>query len=81
MTERTIMASLFKAQCLALLDTVERSGVSFVVTKRGRPVARLVPLDESIGTRSTDRSVRLLEPDDGAYFSTGERWHVESPEA
>ena len=71
---RTVRASTFKAQCLALLDQVERTHVEIVVTKRGRPVARLVPLDRTNGRRSTDNSVTLLAEDDEAYFSTGERW-------
>jgi prevent-host-death family protein len=40
---RTIAAGEFKAKCLALMDEVERTGQPLVITKRGRPVARLVP--------------------------------------
>jgi len=71
---QTVRASTFKAQCLALLDQVERTRVEIVVTKRGRPVARVVPLDRPGTGRSTDHSVTLLAEDDEAYFSTGERW-------
>ena len=39
-----VAAGVFKATCLALLDAVETRGTTFVVTKRGRAVARLVPL-------------------------------------
>jgi prevent-host-death family protein len=42
---RLIKASEFKAKCLALLDEVERSGDTLVITKNGRPVARVVPLE------------------------------------
>jgi prevent-host-death family protein len=42
----TIAAGVFKAECLAILDRVARERASIVVTKRGRPVARVVPLDE-----------------------------------
>jgi len=42
--EKRIPAGEFKAKCLGLLDEVEARGRSFVVTKRGRPVARVVPL-------------------------------------
>lgn len=42
----TIAAGRFKATCLALLDEVARSGRSYVVTKRGRPVARISPVRE-----------------------------------
>lgn len=42
--EKTVPAGEFKAKCLALLDQVEANGRIFVITKRGRPVARVVPL-------------------------------------
>jgi prevent-host-death family protein len=39
-----ISAAEFKATCLDLMDEVERTGASVVVTKRGRAVARLAPV-------------------------------------
>lgn len=42
---RTIAAGEFKAKCLKLLDEVQRTGEELVVTKRGRPVARVVPTE------------------------------------
>ncbi len=42
-TARSIPAGEFKAKCLALLDDVAETGREVVVTKRGRPVARVVP--------------------------------------
>jgi len=41
--ERSVAAAAFKARCLALLDRVAETGEPLVVTKRGRPVARVVP--------------------------------------
>jgi prevent-host-death family protein len=38
-------AAEFKARCLKLMDRVRESGVEYVVTKHGRPVAKLVPFD------------------------------------
>lgn len=70
-SETTIKASEFKATCLALLDDVARTRRTIVVTKRGRPVAKLVPLDEAAPTRG---SVRLLADEDDAYLSTGAAW-------
>ncbi len=42
--DRIVPAAEFKAKCLALFDAVETQGHTFVVTKRGRPVARVIPL-------------------------------------
>ena len=40
---RMIKASEFKAKCLALLDEIERTGDTLVITKKGKPVAEVVP--------------------------------------
>ena len=44
-----IAAGEFKAKCLALLDEVAITGRELIVTKRGRPVAKLVPLKKTEG--------------------------------
>ncbi len=36
-------AGQFKAQCLAIMDEVSRSGEPVLITKHGKPVAKLVP--------------------------------------
>ena len=43
MVMKTLQASKFKAQCLALLDEVARTGEPVLVTKHGRPLAELRP--------------------------------------
>jgi prevent-host-death family protein len=45
MNEREIPAGEFKAQCLALLDEVAHTGTEIIVTKRGKPVAKVVPIE------------------------------------
>lgn len=40
---RTVKASEFKAKCLALLDEVEQTGNRLTITKKGKPVADIVP--------------------------------------
>lgn len=41
----TIAAGVFKARCLELMDEVARTREEIIVTKHGRPVAKLVPLN------------------------------------
>lgn len=41
-----IAAGKFKAECLQLMDLVAKNGSELVITKRGKPVAKLVPVDE-----------------------------------
>ena len=50
---KTISAAAFKARCLTLMDDVSNTRETVVITKRGKPVAKLVPVeaenDEFIG--------------------------------
>jgi prevent-host-death family protein len=41
---RTIAAGEFKAKCLALMDEVRDKRTPVVITKNGKPVAKLVPI-------------------------------------
>lgn len=41
----TVPATKFKAQCLELMDRVAEERKTYVITKRGKPVAKLVPAD------------------------------------
>ncbi len=74
MTTKTIPAGEFKQGCLALLDEVAEGNLEIVVTKRGRPVARIVPVEDPSEreaavlarlrrtTRVTASEEELLEP-------------------
>jgi prevent-host-death family protein len=44
MNQRSLAAAQFKATCLAVLDEVNATGQPVVITKRGVPVGRLVPI-------------------------------------
>lgn len=69
-----ITATQFKARCLRLLDEVAESGEPLVITKHGRPVARLESVDEPVdlrGSATTD-----LTDEELIYFTMGE-WDVE----
>lgn len=71
---RTIPAARFKAQCLKLLDDVAETGETIVVTKRGKPVARLEPIEEP---RSLVGSVTFLVSDEELIAPILEPWDVE----
>ena len=70
---KTIGAAKFKEQCLALLDQLDDDGL--VVTKHGKPVARVVRYDRQwsdlIG------SLRHKVKIHGDILSTGVRWDVD----
>lgn len=44
--KRTLTAAEFKAKCLSLMDDVAATGDSVLITKRGKPIARLVPVQD-----------------------------------
>jgi prevent-host-death family protein len=43
---KTMPAGAFKVHCLAVMDEVQSKRESVVITKRGKPVAKLVPLEK-----------------------------------
>jgi len=66
-TSHEVAASEFKARCLGLLDEVAQTRVPIIVTKRGKPVAKLVPLEQGeppslLGSVSYDHEADLLAP-------------------
>ncbi len=44
---KNLNATDFKAGCLALLDEVARTGEVITITKRGKPVAQVIPVRPS----------------------------------
>jgi len=44
---KTMAAGQFKARCLQVMETVRTTRVPVLITKRGKPVAKLVPPDEA----------------------------------
>ncbi|MHB8295233.1 MAG: type II toxin-antitoxin system Phd/YefM family antitoxin [Acidimicrobiales bacterium] len=71
----TVTVSTLKAKALSIVEEVARTGDAVVITKRGKAVARLVPIEAPpclLGsvTYHVDED-RLLAP-------TGEAWEAEA---
>ncbi len=58
-SRRTVSAADFKARCLALLDEVRETSETLVVTKRGKPVAKVVAIEDETRGRPLRGSVRV----------------------
>ena len=43
---KTIAAGKFKVHCLSIMDEVQAKRQAVVITKRGKPVAKLVPVEK-----------------------------------
>jgi prevent-host-death family protein len=41
---KTILISDFKAHCIAELNEAQKTGETFTVTRRGKPIARILPI-------------------------------------
>ena len=79
-TVKKIAAAKFKATCLRLMERVAATGEPLEVTKRGKPLVRLVPVRRgeprtSIFGAAKD-SILYLAPDD-ELLSAGAAWDAE----
>lgn len=71
---KQIAAAKFKEQCLAILDNVGPEGL--IITKRGKPVAKLIPIGAESASLIGALKGRLKIK--GEILSTGVKWNAES---
>jgi prevent-host-death family protein len=71
---KTVPAAEFKARCLSLLDRVGPEGI--VITKHGKPVAKLIPIHTD--TAKIIGSFKGRIKIKGDILSTGIKWNAES---
>ena len=71
---RRISASKFKEQCLSLLDDLSAEGI--VITKRGKPVAKVTPIGS--GCAALIGSMKGKLKIKGNLLSTGIRWNADA---
>lgn len=76
MKQTTISASEFKAKCLRLLDEIAEQGNTVVVTKRGRPIAKVTSLAAGKKRlRGTWKGIVRLNGD-LVHFDTSDDWEA-----
>lgn len=76
MIKDTISAAEFKATCLELMDEVARKHREVVITKRGKPVAKLVPVEPPPPLFGAMAGSVRVEGD--IVAPTGEAWEAEN---
>jgi prevent-host-death family protein len=71
---KLVAAAKFKEHCLSLLDEVDDDGI--IITKRGKPVAKLIPIRAESASLigSLKAKIRIK----GNILSTGMKWDAES---
>lgn len=68
-------AGKFKDHCLRVLDEVAARKTPVTITKRGKPVATLVPY--TAGVRTAKSLVGSVLKERGSPFGTGEPWDAD----
>jgi len=74
-TVKTLSATEFKAKCLRILDELDPKGI--VVTKRGRPVAKVIPVS-TVNNAKFYGCMKGKVIVKGNIFSTGVKWNAQS---
>jgi prevent-host-death family protein len=77
---RTMAVGEFKAKCLAVLKEVDVTGQPLLVTKRGKPLARILPPEEQTATEAPEaifgclRHLGTIHGDIASSAFTDEEW-------
>jgi prevent-host-death family protein len=74
MREHQISATEFKAKCLRLLDDVANTGRAIVVTKHGKPIARVTKTSPANKPAMGGLAGSSEEAGDIVYFDTTNEW-------
>jgi prevent-host-death family protein len=72
-----VPAGQFKARCLSLIDQVSRTHQAITITKRGKPVARLVPLAVDKPRKLFGCFAGHVREEGDIVSPTGEAWEAE----
>lgn len=77
---KTMAAGEFKAKCLAVMAEVNSTGKPVLVTKRGKPLARILPLEEPAPAEAPEaifgclRHMATVTGDLASSLYTDEEW-------
>ena len=71
-----INVSEFKAKCLKLLEETRQKGREYTITKKGEPIARVVPIHKGEGfLRGSLKGLAKIHGDI-VHFDTSDDWEV-----
>ena len=74
MKESTVTASEFKAKCLRMLDEIAEHGDTLIITKRGRPIAKVAPVAPMLKSLRDAWKGKIKIKGDIVHFDTSEEW-------
>ena len=73
-----VAAGEFKAKCLHILDQVNKTREPVTITKRGKPVARVVAIPAELGSSYGIAKGTISYADGDDLLSTGEVWNADA---
>ncbi len=76
MKQTTLPVSEFKAKCLRLLDEIASNGHTLVITKRGKPIAKVSPVEAKWKPFGGSMKGKVKEIGDIVYFDTSDDWEA-----
>ena len=71
-----ISAGEFKAKCLKLMDEVKERHAEVIITKFGKPVAKLVPVEEAFSRSAFGYLKGTVISQKNLVVPTGESWEA-----
>ncbi|MBI2340628.1 MAG: type II toxin-antitoxin system prevent-host-death family antitoxin [Deltaproteobacteria bacterium] len=66
----------FKAKCLSLLDKTAKKGVEYIITKRGEPIARVIPAKKEKRSLRGSLKGKASIHGDIVHFDTSDLWEA-----
>ena len=72
-----IAAGRFKAECLKLMDRVNQTHEEIIISKRGKPVAKLVPIENKPAHPIFGFMKDTIKSENDIVTPTGELWNAE----
>ena len=72
-----LKAGYFKAHCLELMNYVQQTGTELLITKHGKPVAKLAPVSSADKKPLWGMFKNRIETIGDTVSSTGESWNAD----
>ncbi len=76
MKQQTLPISQFKARCLRLLEELAERGETIVVTKHGRPIAKVTSFRSELPPLKGRWAGQAKTKGDIVYFDTSSEWEA-----
>jgi prevent-host-death family protein len=73
--KKIIPAGKFKAECLSIIDEVQKTKLPVIITKRNKPIAQLIPFETEKGLFGKMKGTGRIKGD--IVQPVGEKWDAD----